>query len=381
MKSPTEKTKIISIEANRVFKPNESFGMCDSDIETQYDLYDRVITVRLGTGVPLGTRGTIIGILLGQTHLDTYYEVLFDHLPKNSLDAILLGGNNQQCRIKVRSYHLLNYSHSLRVRSMTNYQQQRSMPGENVWERRLLDQSSTTSRSTQQQPPPPPQPTRILKRTSNDNNSTTTPKSAPAASSTQNKPGFVEMTTVSTEEQQPAKNLLPSTSTEKLPVPQVSTANLSLIPSPKENSLLLPPPVEKLPEPETTFLPANTALPVATEAMAPSTSFHRNPVLDSLFLRAIQESKQIQNPVQQQLNNQPTSVQQQRDTVPPPSLPPMQQKFVDMPTSIQQPWKAIQTPFIPAQQQQQQQHPHDLLSSRQLAREAPPLPSFQNACM
>ncbi|CAF4688050.1 unnamed protein product, partial [Rotaria magnacalcarata] len=81
-----------------------------------------------GTGVPIGTRGTIIGVMLGQTHLDTYYEVLFDHLPKNSLDAILLGRNNQQCRIKVRSYHLLNYSHSLRTRSITNYQQQRSAP-------------------------------------------------------------------------------------------------------------------------------------------------------------------------------------------------------------------------------------------------------------
>jgi hypothetical protein len=376
MKSPTEKTKIISIEANRVFKPNESFGMCDSDIETQYDLYDRVITVRLGTGVPLGTRGTIIGILLGQTHLDTYYEVLFDHLPKNSLDAILFGGNNQQCRIKVRSYHLLNYSHSLRVRSMMNYQQQRSMPSENVWEKRLLEQS-TTSRQT------PQQPTRILKRTTNDTNTTTTtttttPKSAPASTSTQDKSNFIEIINASIKEQKPTTNPLPSTSTEKSIFPQ----SVAL------NSLLLPPPVEKLPEPEILFLSTNAAPSVPFKTTAPSTAFPTNSGSDSLLLRAIQESKQLQNPPQQQSimqtaiaqqrsNMQAAIAQQEWDAMPPPPLSVIQQKPNDMSASIQQAWGTIPAPSLPAQSEQSL----DSFISHPDTWETPPRQQIQNPCM
>ncbi|CAF4135620.1 unnamed protein product, partial [Rotaria magnacalcarata] len=54
----------------------------------------RVIDVHLGIGETLGIRGTIIDAMLCQTHLDTYYEVLFDHLLKNSLDVISLDKNN-----------------------------------------------------------------------------------------------------------------------------------------------------------------------------------------------------------------------------------------------------------------------------------------------
>ncbi|CAF4693127.1 unnamed protein product, partial [Rotaria sp. Silwood1] len=365
IKNSNEKTKLISLEANRIFKPSEPCGMCDLDIETRYDLYDRVITVRLGTGVPLGTRGTIIGVMLGQTHLDTYYEVLFDHLPKNSLEAILLGKNNQQCRIKVRSYHLLNYSHSLRIRSITNYQQQRSMAGENVWEKRLLEQSSTSRQSQGQQHQQ--QPTRILKRTSNDNNSTvTTPKSAPPATSTQEKPSFVEITTTSIKEQHMIMESTPSISTEKSTLPQVTTTH-SLLDSPcQKNSLLPPSPVEKLPEPELNISPANTTFPIASESTTPLTSFHTNPRPDSLLLRAIQESKQMQNLIEQQPNTQSTIVQQPWDTIPPPSLPIVQQKPNDLSKSVQQSCKTIPTSSLSTQQQ-----PVDLLMSRQQTWETP----------
>ena len=78
------------------------------------------------------------------TPLDAYYEILFDHLPETSLEAILLGKHQQTCRIKVRSYHLLNYSHSLRLRSMNdNYQQQRSTPHMHARQQSTLDTASS----------------------------------------------------------------------------------------------------------------------------------------------------------------------------------------------------------------------------------------------
>jgi hypothetical protein len=373
--------------------------MCDSDIETVYDLYDRVIIVRLGTGVPLGTRGTIIGVMLGQTHLDTYYEVLFDHLPKNSLDAILLAGNNQQCRIKVRSYHLLNYSHSLRVRSMANYQQTRSMPSENVWEKRLLEPSTiTTTTTTRQTPAQPPPPTRILKRTTNDTNSTTPPKSAPPSStSTQEKSNFVEVIKTSIKEQQSTTNPLPPVLTEKSILSQPVPANSLLFSPPQENSMISPPPIAKLPEPEITFFPTNTTLPITNEITAPLTAFPTNPGPDSLFFRAIQESKQINNPVQQPniqsaivrqpwdvipppqlpvVQQKPNLLQQQWDVIPPPQLPVVQQKPNSMTTSIQQSWGTNVVPSIPVQQQ-----PVDQFISRQQTWETSPQQQSQNTCM
>ena len=338
--------------------------MCDTDIETHYELYDRVITVRLGTGVPLGTRGTIIGVMLGQTHLDTYYEVLFDHLPKNSLDAILLVGKNQQCRIKVRSYHLLNYSHSLRARSMSNYAQQRSMPNENVWEKRLSDQSSTSRQAQGQQQQQ--QPTRILKRTSNDNNPTTTPKSAPTATSTQVKPNFIEVVASSINEQQATLNSSPSITTTKSTLPQPTATN----------SILLPPLAEKLPEPEMTFPPMNPVLPITHIATTPLTNFPTNSGPTSLLFRAIQESKQVQNSIQQQ----PATVEQQWDAIPPPPLPVIQQKQHDMSASARHSWDPIPTPTLPPQQQQQQQS-FDPLISHQQTWESPPRQQPQISCM
>ena len=40
--STTEKTKIISIEPNHLFKPCESLGMCDPDIKTTFQLKIKV---------------------------------------------------------------------------------------------------------------------------------------------------------------------------------------------------------------------------------------------------------------------------------------------------------------------------------------------------
>ncbi|CAF1165139.1 unnamed protein product [Adineta ricciae] len=357
-KNSNEKTKLVSIEANRLFKPNESFGMCDSDMEAHYELYDRVVTVRLGTGVPLGTRGTIIGMMHGQTHLDTFYEVLFDQLPKTSLDAILLSGSSQQRRIKVRSYHLLNYSHSLRVRSTSNYSQSRSMPNENVWEKRLADQSGPSRQTQSQQPQQqqPQQPTKILKRTSNENNSSTVVKSAPASAATQVKPNFTEIVNSALKEQLLPAN--PSTSTEKLQLSQPTTTKTA---SNQQISVLLPSaPVSisgKVRTQEPPSLPVNsTATKIVPESTVPLATFPTHSEPSSLLFHAINESKQVSNPIQQQ---------PWEPVPPPPPIPITQTKQLDISAFAPQSQNIILASM-------QQQHPQDSSMSHQQKWESPP---------
>ena len=159
------KTKIVSLEPQNIFRSSESLGMCEPEMGTVFQLLDRVVNVRPGTGVPIGTRGTVVGIMHGATPLDAYYEILFDHLPETSLEAILLGKNQQACRTKVRSYHLLNYSHSLRLRSMNeNYTQQKSTPHMNARQQPAVDTASS----------------HMAPRASNQNYPGAQPKSAPA---------------------------------------------------------------------------------------------------------------------------------------------------------------------------------------------------------
>lgn len=283
--------------------------MCDPDTDTHYELYDRVVSVRLGTGVPVGTRGTIIGVMLGQTHLDTYYDVLFDNLPKNSLEAILLVGSNQQCRIKVRSYHLLNYSHSLRTRSVTNYQQQqqRTGPGENAWERRSADQATTSRQVPAQQQQ---QPTRILKRGTTENTSTTKAKpDAAAPTSTQEKPKLVDIILASAKEQTPkAKSATPA-SIEKSALPHALTES-ALLSQSQTRTPVSQAPVVKAPEPAKASPTVQSHVPVAKEMASPQPAFSTHPSIESLFLRAIQDSKQIQNPEPHSFLSQATAAQQ-----------------------------------------------------------------------
>ena len=339
--------------------------MCDPDIEARHELYDRVINVRLGAGVPIGTRGTIIGVMLGPTHLDTYYEVLFDHLPKNSLDAILFGGHNQQCRIKVRSYHLLNYSHSLRMRSMANYQQQKAAPTENAWEKPLAEPAAAV-RQTQAQAP-----TRILKRDTTENATAPVAKPTPApAAATQPKVNLAEMIFASAKKAAPSNNHSASVVTEKPVLTPVVAESAVKLPATRESAILTHSPVQKLPEFEMAMRAANVNLASPkTETREPLAPFPTKPLMDSIFLRAIQESKQIPSlEPYQSSNNTPTSTQQPWDLL---SSTKMNDTLNDLPASLRQAWRAMPEDPVPFRQQ-----PLDLLMSHHRVPETtPPAPT------
>ncbi|CAF0749442.1 unnamed protein product [Adineta steineri] len=330
-KKPVEKTKVFSFEPDRLFKASEFLGMCDPDIGTTFQLYDRVVNVRLGTGVPIGTRGTIIGIMHGQTNLDTYYEILFDNLPINSLEAILLGKNQQKCRIKVHSYHLLNYSHSLRVRS-NNYQHQRSVPMVNTREQQTpMNRQEQSSRVFRKQP-------------DDKNTKPTKPKSAPA-SNTYEKPNFAE-----------AKQTTPITNNSSSSPPttiEQSVQSMNII----EDSSLFPALVENLPDQEIMSTQMNLNIP--------STG-------DPLFLRAIQDSEQLQY-----ASHQSSTAVPQMDFQHVPPMFPQQTSHIDLSQYHQSSFPTDGVQYWP----QQSQDPFNQQSSiytQQLYQQPMPDPFFQS---
>ncbi|CAF0790307.1 unnamed protein product [Adineta ricciae] len=255
-KSPAKKGKIVPFEPEALFKSSESLGMCDPDTCTTFDLYDRVVNVRFGAGVPVGTRGTIVGIMYNRNHFDTYYEVLFDNLPLNSLDAILHGKNQSKCRIKVHSYHLMNYSHSLRLRSVM-YHPQQSLPAGYNWEQCAVGYDSPGQHQSYYS----------NQRNTQEKNTGTKPKSAPPLTTDQ-RPRFAKT--------EPEVNKSPSETTV-------------------QDASLPPPSAENLPNQQIVF----TSLYDGGLLQAPYAAAPSNSTPEQMLFRAIQDSGQMQTPDEQ----------------------------------------------------------------------------------
>ena len=70
---------MFQVRPHLLYKPNLSQGSTLPDPDTTFQLFDRVVNVRDGFSVPLGLRGTVIGIQnnsLDQS--EVVLEVLFD---------------------------------------------------------------------------------------------------------------------------------------------------------------------------------------------------------------------------------------------------------------------------------------------------------------
>lgn len=72
------KPTIMQVRPHLLYKPDLNSGSSPPDPSTNYHLLDRVVNVRQGYSVPLGCRGTVIGIKNAQKTMDVIYEVLFD---------------------------------------------------------------------------------------------------------------------------------------------------------------------------------------------------------------------------------------------------------------------------------------------------------------
>ncbi|KAG1673590.1 5'-3' exoribonuclease 1 [Nymphon striatum] len=76
--SKSPKCADVLVKPKLVYKPSVDAVIFSPDINVELKLFDRVVNIRSGYSVPLGLRGTIIGIHKGLIAEDTVYDVLFD---------------------------------------------------------------------------------------------------------------------------------------------------------------------------------------------------------------------------------------------------------------------------------------------------------------
>ncbi|KAL1453826.1 hypothetical protein WDU94_010137 [Cyamophila willieti] len=73
-----EKRMTLLVRPNKLYMPKPTLDKICPDPDTKFELFDRVVNIRDCYTVPLGYRGTVIGIIQGETVYDTMYDVVFD---------------------------------------------------------------------------------------------------------------------------------------------------------------------------------------------------------------------------------------------------------------------------------------------------------------
>ncbi|XP_037537485.1 5'-3' exoribonuclease 1 [Nematolebias whitei] len=110
VKKSSKKVRV-TVKPHLLFRPLEQQQGVVADPDAQYRLFDRVVNIRESFTVPLGLRGTIIGIKGAEREAEVLYEVLFDEE--------FVGGLNIRCA-SFRGYRvppcaLINLSHGARI--------------------------------------------------------------------------------------------------------------------------------------------------------------------------------------------------------------------------------------------------------------------------
>ncbi|XP_071346640.1 5'-3' exoribonuclease 1 isoform X2 [Trachinotus anak] len=110
VKKSTKKVRV-TVKPHLLFRPLEQQQGVVPDPDAEYRLFDRVVNIRESFTVPLGLRGTVIGIKGADREAEVLYEVLFDEE--------FAGGLNIRCT-SPRGYRLppcalINLSHGARV--------------------------------------------------------------------------------------------------------------------------------------------------------------------------------------------------------------------------------------------------------------------------
>lgn len=75
-----DKAKVyLQVKPNLLFKPGlHPLRSVPPDLDSQNRLFDRICCVKIGFTVPIGAKGTIIGIRKAINPQDIMYDVLFD---------------------------------------------------------------------------------------------------------------------------------------------------------------------------------------------------------------------------------------------------------------------------------------------------------------
>ncbi|XP_074653880.1 5'-3' exoribonuclease 1-like isoform X2 [Tubulanus polymorphus] len=97
----------VQVRPHLLYKPITHQLNLIPDTTAHYLLFDRVINCRLGYSTPLGLRGTVTGIYLGEKELDTIYDVVFDEPFQGGIALRCKAG----CGYKLPPTALINLSH------------------------------------------------------------------------------------------------------------------------------------------------------------------------------------------------------------------------------------------------------------------------------
>ncbi|XP_071541169.1 5'-3' exoribonuclease 1 [Panulirus ornatus] len=173
------RAKIVKMQVrpHLLFKPNPLQGSTPPDHTVSYKMFDRVINVRECFSVPLGAKGTVIGIQPAKKEADVYYDILFDEAFPGGLT--LRGPSSAQRCYRLHWATMINISHGDRSPSVNNNHRVGSGPGSTQQvhassHSSQLQKASKLNDPSSVQPPDPnqlPSPSGLYKSTHNHNHS------------------------------------------------------------------------------------------------------------------------------------------------------------------------------------------------------------------
>ncbi|KAG0722266.1 5'-3' exoribonuclease 1 [Chionoecetes opilio] len=156
-KAAAVRAKIVKMQVRPflLFKPNPLQGSTPPDHTVTHQMFDRVVNVRDGFSVPLGARGTIVGIQPAEKQADILYDILFDEAFPGALTL-----RGPRSALRCYSLHwaaLVNISHGARCHN------NQAPPPTNVYQRWQQQQQPQYQQQQKQPPqrhqqPPQPQP-------------------------------------------------------------------------------------------------------------------------------------------------------------------------------------------------------------------------------
>ncbi|XP_029930281.1 5'-3' exoribonuclease 1 [Myripristis murdjan] len=110
VKKVTKKVRV-TVKPHLLFRPLEQQQGVVPDPDAEYHLFDRVVNIRESFSVPLGLRGTVVGIKGAEREAEVLYEVVFDEE--------FAGGITIRCTpnrgYRLPPYALINLSHGARM--------------------------------------------------------------------------------------------------------------------------------------------------------------------------------------------------------------------------------------------------------------------------
>ncbi|RZF36429.1 hypothetical protein LSTR_LSTR010849 [Laodelphax striatellus] len=140
--SPETKTSIIQCKPQLLVLPLASLGRQCPDPAAEHKLFDRVRSIRESYMVPLGMKGTIVGIHQAEKECDTSYDILYD---KEFPGGLSLNGSGKRC-CRALKQSFINLSHGQRMANAKQQQQTNDKP-RNYTHNQESSYANTTARN------------------------------------------------------------------------------------------------------------------------------------------------------------------------------------------------------------------------------------------